>query len=362
MRVITRLKGIKKVTKKLATGKVKTYYFHRATMTRLPDDPTKLAFVEAFKACEQAPKTTTRGTTLSDLCDRYQDGFDFKQIKPSTRVEYVRYIGIIKHKFGTMPMKLLETRQARAEFLEWRDVLATKSPSGADKQMLVFGVVLSWGEQYAHINTNVLTKIGKKYKANRQNKFWSLDDEANFSRLAPADLRMALTLALWTGARQGDILAMPWSAYDGTRLRYTQQKTGKRMNVPVGAPLKALLDATPRRAIQMVLNTRSQPYLGPSFRAYWRKWVRAAGVDGLTFHDLRGTAVTRLGIVGCSVPQIADFTGHDLASVTKMLQDHYLGSDPEMANTAVQGLETFYRTHRDQSLETKMETKSQVAI
>lgn len=357
MRIVTRLKGIKKVTKKLASGKTKIYYFHRDTMTRLPDDPKSPEFVEAWKACQHEPKTKTASKTLADLCDQYQDSFDFKQLREKTKVEYVRYMGKIKARYGTMPIRALEAREARAEFLRWRDELLTVSPSSATKQFLMFAKVLSWGEEYAIISTNVLTKIGKKYKANRQNKVWTLDDEATFLALAPADMRLALMMAVWTGARQGDILAMPWSAYDGSRLRYTQQKTGKRMNIPVGAPLKALLDATPRRAIQMVLNTRLQPYLGPSFRAFWRKWVRKAGIDGLTFHDLRGTAVTRLAVVGCTVPQIAEFTGHDLDTVTKMLQDHYLGSDPALADAAVTALETYARTHGQQNLETKVETK-----
>lgn len=51
------------------------------------------------------------------------------------------------------------------------------------------------------------------------------------------------------------------------------------------------------------------------------------GVAGLTFHDLRGTVVTRLAIAGCTVPQIATITGHSLKDVATLLDAHYLVRD-----------------------------------
>jgi hypothetical protein len=38
-------------------------------------------------------------------------------------------------------------------------------------------------------------------------------------------------LALETGQRQGDLLALPWSAYDGQWVRLRQAKTGRRVNI-----------------------------------------------------------------------------------------------------------------------------------
>jgi len=36
---------------------------------------------------------------------------------------------------------------------------------------------------------------------------------------ASPEMELALMLALWTGQRQGDLLALPWSAYDGSHIR-----------------------------------------------------------------------------------------------------------------------------------------------
>ena len=65
-----------------------------------------------------------------------------------------------------------------------------------------------------------------------------------------------------------------------------------------------------------------------------------AGYDsGLTFHDLRGSAVVRLALADATVPQIATFTGHGLKDVEAMLDAHYLGRDVQLAEIAVMKLE-----------------------
>jgi hypothetical protein len=39
----------------------------------------------------------------------------------------------------------------------------------------------------------------------------------------------------------------------------------------------------------------------------WGKLSDRAGIDDLTFHDLRGTAIVRLAIASATVPKIATF-------------------------------------------------------
>jgi hypothetical protein len=63
------------------------------------------------------------------------------------------------------------------------------------------------------------------------------------------------------------------------------------------------------------------------------------GVSGLTFHDLRGSAVVRLALAEATVPQIATFTGHSLKDVEAILDAHYLGRDIQLAEAAVLKLE-----------------------
>src|SRR5882757_3244036 len=80
------------------------------------------------------------------------------------------------------------------------------------------------------------------------------------------------------------------------------------------------------------------------FRAYWRKACAKAGVVGVTFHDLRGTAVIRLSIAGCATQEIATITGHSLRDVEAILDSHYLKLDQRPAESAIHNLQRRTKT------------------
>ena len=148
-----------------------------------------------------------------------------------------------------------------------------------------------------------------------------------------------MLLALWTGQRQGDLLRLPWSGYDGTHIRLRQSKTGARVVIRVGTPLKAALDAALKRSTIILTNIDGKPWTSDGFRASWRKACKSAGVVGVTFHDLRGTAVTRLALANCTEAEIATLTGLSLRSVRSILDAHYLYRDPALGDRAIRKLE-----------------------
>jgi integrase len=128
----------------------------------------------------------------------------------------------------------------------------------------------------------------------------------------------------------------------GIRLR--QSKTGVRVQIPVGAPLKVALDeaAKCKCSPTVLLNSDGRPWTQGGFRASWGKASDKAGIEGVTFNDLRGTAVTRLAIEGCSEAEIATITGHTLGDVRTILNTHYLSRDPALGESAIHKLEMGY--------------------
>jgi len=113
----------------------------------------------------------------------------------------------------------------------------------------------------------------------------------------------------------------------------------KRIVIPVGAPLKEVLDARrPEKAEGAILrNTFDEQWTSDGFRASWGKAFDKAklGDADLHFHDLRGTAVTRLALLGCTVAQIAAITDHSPRDVDEILKAHYLGGQAELADQAI---------------------------
>jgi integrase len=189
------------------------------------------------------------------------------------------------------------------------------------------------------IATNPCEKGGRLYAADRTDSIWGEPEIAALLAVASQEIKLALVLALWTGQRRGDLLRLPWSSYDGTHVRLRQSKTGRCVTMPAGLPLKALLDGTERWSPLILMNSYGRPWTSDGFRTSWSRTCARAGVTGLTFHDLRGSAVVRLALAEATVPQIATFTGHSLKDVEAILDAHYLGRDVQLAEAAVLKLE-----------------------
>jgi integrase len=268
---------------------------------------------------------------------RFKAAPEFTGLAESTRRAYLGYIKLIEDEFGDLPLAALAARRVRGEFKSWRDKFGN-TPRKADFAWTVLARILSFAKDRGIIAVNPCERAGRLYSGNRRDKVWSEEDIASLLSIAPKEIQLALMLAIWTGQRQGD-LRLPWSAFDGTHIRFQQSKTGRRIVMPAGAPLKALLDLTERRGPVILTNTMGRPWTADGFRSSWGKLSDRAGIGDLTFHDLRGTAVVRLAIAGATVPQIATFTGHSLKDVEAILDAHYLGHDIQLAEAAVLKLE-----------------------
>ena len=232
--------------------------------------------------------------------------------------------------------------------MAWRDRLAATSRRQADYAWVVLARTLSWGVNRGLIADNPCARGGRLYRGSRAEKIWTADDEAAFLKNAPSHLHLALVLALWTGQRQGDLLRLPWSAYDGVNIRLRQSKGGVRVVIRVGTPLKKMLDTATKVGPLILTNSEGKPWTPDGFRASWAKACKKAGIVGVTFHDLRGTAVTRLAIAGGTEAEIATITGHSLRSVRAILDTHYLSRDPALADSAIRKLESAPTRARDE--------------
>lgn len=344
-----RLKGINSRRKRLATGEVVTYWYAWKGGPRLGGKPGSPEFVASYNAAASTRRAPPQGVLLSIMQGYQFAGFPMKSGAPvseRTRLDYIKQIKIIEKEFGDFPLGALADRRTRGEFMAWRDKLALRSRRQADYAWTVLARILSWALDRGLIVANPCEKGGRVYRANRADKVWTDDDEAAFLKSAPKHLHLPLLLALWTGQRQGDLLRLTWTAYDGTKIRLRQSKGGVRVTIPVGAPLKVALDEAARSKTSptVLLNTDGLPWTGDGFRSSWGKAQRKAGIADVTFHDIRGTAVTRLAVAGATEAEIATITGHSLKDVRSILDANYLHRDPRLAEEAIRKLERRTKT------------------
>lgn len=355
MRHARLLPGIASSIERLASGKKQKYYYAwRGGPLLKGDDGTPLQpndpqFVIAYTAAHAARKKPAVGT-LFCLIAAYRSSSEFKTRSKKTQKDYERYLKLIENEFGTMPISVAQDRRTRGKFKAWRDSMADR-PRVADYAWTVLARVLSVAKDNGAITVNVCERGGRLYEADRAEIIWTAEHIKAFCDVASPELQFALLLALWTGQRQADLIRLTWLPYDGTHIRLRQSKgkgnkSKKRIVIPVGAPLKAALGA--RRPVKpegtILRNTFGEPWTSDGFRASWGKARAKAHLDDLDlhFHDLRGTAVTRLALSNCTVPQIAAITGHSPRDVDAILEAHYLGGRVELAEQAIMKLDATY--------------------
>jgi integrase len=350
-----KLPGVATASKRLADGTRRKYYYAwRGGPLLKAEDGTPLApndpqFAVAYAAAHAERKKPATGTMFS-LIAAYRASTEFTGRAESTQRDYRRYLKMIEEEFGTMPLTVVQDRRARGKFKEWRDGMAA-NPRKADYAWTVLARVLAVAKDRGLIAVNVCERGGRLYKADRAEIIWLKKHIDAFCSVASPELGLALLMALWTGQRQGTLLNIAWSQYDGThiRLQPNKQRHGKkkkRIVIPVGGPLKAVLDTRrPDKAEGTILrNTFGKTWTGDGFRASWGTAFDRAklGDEDLHFHDLRGTAVTRLALSGCTVAQIAAITGHSPRDVDEILKAHYLGGQAELADQAIVKLVAAY--------------------
>lgn len=333
------LRGINRITRRLASGEKRVYFYHRASGLRLEGKPGTPEFVESWQQAEASRTSPARHAgTFQAWITGYRQSDEFAGLAAATKLDYLKQIAKIEPKFGQAPQGAIADHRIRRDFLAWRNELAKASPRQADYAITVLGRILSWACNEGFLAVNHAAKPGKKYRSDRSEKIWLPAHITAFAAVAAPDLLFALVLARDTGQRQGDLLRLSWNAYDGAYLKVTQSKTGARVEIPVTRELKRALDAAPRKATTILTAPAGLPWKADHFRHEWRAATLDAALDGLTFHDLRGTAVTRLADAECTPSQIAAITGHSQRSIAAML-DKYQARTRVQADMAIAKLE-----------------------
>ncbi|KFI24128.1 site-specific integrase, partial [Paenirhodobacter enshiensis] len=125
-----------------------------------------------------------------------------------------------------------------------------------------------------------------------------------------------------TAMRAGEIAGLVWDRVDLTKrvAHLDHTKNGRPRDVPLSSEAVRLLEALPH--VDPVFGLESR-----QLDALWRKLRDRAGVAGLTFHDSRHAAITRLS-KKLDVLALARMVGHtDL----RQLQTYYNETAEELA-------------------------------
>ena len=261
--------------------------------------------------------------------------------------------------FGEMPVAAIAAHHLYAW---WEETYKTRGHSMANGAIAVARAMFSHAmpKRLNWRTDNPASKLGLEGVAPRV-VVWTPSEVAHIVKVADglglASVADAVIVALHSGQRQGDVLALSNARAAGGRTIFKQGKTGARVSVPQTGELEERLAAIRARqqagaVIELsrpviICETTGEPYQEDWFRKKFAD-VRAAAAkqEGFAqiadkqFRDLRDTAITRLALAGCTVPEIRAITGHTLATVYTVLQ-HYLALDDRMADAGIAKLKVW---------------------
>lgn len=341
------LVGVHSVKKRLADGSVKTYHYAWRGGPAIKADPETehRKFTEEYLRLTRDREDAPYQGCMAEIIRGYLKSPHYKDLKPSTREGYDLAIRAIEGEFYDMTAERISAAGSRTLFLEWRDEMAETHPRKADLYMSVLQRLFWFALDREMIERHPLERITKVSDGTRRDIIWTDTDIKAFREKAREPLVRAMMLAAWTGQRQGDLLALTWSAYDGNAIRLRQSKTGAHVAVKVSGELRTVLDAAKAEnakrdtpAATILTNRSGKPWTS-GFKSSWRKAVAAAGIEGKTFHDLRGTFVTLAYRNGASIREIAEITGHAEKDAEGIIRKHYL-----VSSAAVEKIETGTRS------------------
>jgi integrase len=135
----------------------------------------------------------------------------------------------------------------------------------------------------------------------------------------------AVQLALATAMRRGELLSLRWEHIDlqGRTAFLPDTKNGESRTVPLSSVAVQLLAELPRHISGTVF-----PVKAFTLDAAFKRGVCRAGLDGVRFHDLRRTAITRMAEKLPNVIELAAVSGHKSLMVLKR---YYRPSAMELA-------------------------------
>jgi integrase len=245
--------------------------------------------------------------SFGDVMKRY--GTEISPTKRGVKWEIARIEKFRQADFASKPVGAL----AALDFARWRDLRLTEVAPGTVKRemSLLSGILTVSRKEWGLIKVNPMADVRKPTKPPARDRTVTDAELERLAISAGGDLSKktarafhAFLFAIETAMRAGEIIGLRPDDVDlKTRVCHLPMtKNGTSRDVPLSSEAVRLIEALPPADTVFDLNSAQ-------LDALWRKLRDRAAVKGLTFHDSRHTAITRLA-KKIEVLDLARMTGH----------------------------------------------------
>ena len=301
--------------------------FERKTDAKIWASQTEAAIREG----RYFPSNDSRRHTVAALVDRFLEGLEHR--KPHAYAKQKQLLGWWKERLGpyalanVTPALIAQRRdELLAENIGTEESPRHRSPATANRYLAALSKAFSDAVREWHwLNENPLRRVSKESES--QGRVRYLSDEERTTLLDQVrkskqkGLYAVVLLALTTGMRRGEILALRWPDIDLKRGIAVLHKTKnqERRSVPIVPEVAKLLEEIGRvRHLDTdLVFSRDGEAITIEIDHSFREALKAAGIENFRFHDLRHTAASYLAMSGATSAEIAAVLGHKTLQMVK---------------------------------------------
>ncbi len=318
---------------------------------------------EAAEAYKRERKPKADDVTFYGLVTRYltfMEGIDDSVLAPRTKSDRRSYLDVARKDLGAMELRAFESRKARAHLIKWRDGYQA-TPKSADERLGAVSIVLGWAADRGEIARNPVENFPRIYKVNRADIIWEPHHFAIALPHAAPEFSRAIRFAALSGLRSSDLIALPKATVGEDAIVWqTGKSRGRRtIVIPITPALRELLDEIPQhKAETLLVSSTGKPWTLSGLAAALRRLRIAAlekaqeiagrtdkdvksGLEGLRWHDLRGTGATNFLLSGLDIEDVALIMGWEPERVRQIAARYISGQamGRAMINRMKQSLE-----------------------
>jgi integrase len=256
-----------------------------------------------------------KSITVRELSEQWLVEFVVPKLKPRTQFDYRQLL--VRHILPALGN--LTVAEIDREHVEKLHVAMAKTPRRANYAVAAARGLLSFAIKRGLRSFNPAVGI-KPYRENKRERFLS-DAEIGAAADAVSSAETAgvitpfgaagLRLALFTGARSGEITAFKWEHVDWERrlIRLPDSKNNEPRTIHLSDAAVEVLRTTPHVSEFIIAGARRNT----AYQNLGRAWIKArkyAGLNDVRLHDLRHSYASLAAGRGVSLHLIGKLLGH----------------------------------------------------
>lgn len=286
----------------------------------LPGQPGESLFhsrySELLAASNVASRVPDHGT-FEWLINRYRKSVELAALSDPTQLDYDRTLTLLDKELGDQPYAYTTRPMIRAV---QENYASTPRKMHKIKQML--SVLYTWADDHNHVPPGFNpTKGIKKPRTKggvKEYEGWSDFEIAAYLAVAPEYAQTPVLIALYTGQRRQDVVAMTWKQLQGDSVRVRQSKTKTLLTIKLHPKLHQHLSGLKRRGVQICTNAQGLPYPSVnSLSGVVRRIVEACPdmPNNRSMHGLKYAAGAVMEEAGCTIGEIEAVLGNRAATM-----------------------------------------------